>query len=556
MNKFQLLTSLVFTCSAFFSTAQTIPVDLDAPQRMQRDLLFLASDSLKGRLPGTPEADVARDFIANRMVQFGIEPVGPNGYFQEFPVPENATVEYDKTGLLIGRKTLIPHVDFYPVAYSSNGVAKAKTISVGYGIVKEDGSFDDYEGKKVEGKIAVLNVSSPDGVHPHSAYAAYHSVVERIELAKEKGAIAVLLINPEETASDTPEFFKSLKSLGVPVLFVRNADWEAKLAKKSFKVSLQVEMKERTSKGYNIIGFVDNGKPQTVIIGAHYDHIGMGRENSLYKGAPAIHNGADDNGSGTTLLLEMLRYYGARTETNYNYLILFFSAEESGLIGSKYFVENTAPLLTDAAYMINMDMVGRLREDRIQLSGTGTAAEWNEVLEAPINGLSIKKDPAGVGPSDHTSFYYKNMPVLHLFTGTHEDYHKPADDAEKINYKGMSRLASLVYTITARTAAYDRLTFQKTQSSEAKTTPRFSVTLGVVPDYLFAGPGLRIDGATDGRPAANAGLKGGDVILKIGQITIDDIYAYMNALGAFKKGDTTTVIYQREGEEITTEITF
>jgi len=556
MNKFPLLTSLLFSCSAFLATAQVVEVDLDAPQRMQRDMLFLASDSLKGRLPGTPEADVARDYIVNRLVQFGIEPVGPKGYLQEFPVPEYATVDYDKTGVVVGRKALVPHVDFYPVAYSSNGLVSAKTVAVGYGIVKEDGSYDDYAGKDVKGKIAVMNVSSPDGIHPHSAYAAYHSVVERIKLAKEKGAVAVLLTNPEETASDTPEFFKSIKSLGLPVLFIRDGEWEAKLAKKSRKVALQVEMKERTSKGYNIVGFIDNGKPQTVILGAHYDHIGMGRENSLYKGAPAIHNGADDNGSGTTLLLEMLGYYGTRVETNYNYLILFFSAEESGLIGSKYFVENTAPLLTDAAYMINMDMVGRLREDRIQLSGTGTAAEWDAILEEPINGLSIKKDPAGVGPSDHTSFYYKNMPVLHLFTGTHEDYHKPADDAEKINFKGMARLASLVYTITSRTAAYDRLTFQKTQSAEAKTTPRFSVTLGVVPDYLFAGPGLRIDGATEGRPAANAGLKGGDVILKIGQITIDDIYAYMNALGAFKKGDSTTVIYTRDGEEITTEITF
>ena len=556
MNKFPLLTSLVFTCSAFFTTAQEVPLDLAAPQRMQRDLLFLASDSLKGRLPGTPEADVARDYIAERMVQNGIEPATSSGYFQEFPVPEFATVDYDKTGLVVGRKALVPHVDFYPVAYSANGLVEGKTVPVGYGIVKEDGSYDDYAGKDVAGKIAVLNVSSPDGVHPHSAFAAYHSLVERIELAKEKGAAAVLLINPEETASDVPEFFKSVKSLGVPVLFVRSGEWEAKLAKKSRKVALQVEQKERYSTGYNIVGFIDNGKPQTVILGAHYDHIGMGRENSLYKGAPAIHNGADDNGSGTTLLLEMLRYYGARTETNYNYLILFFSAEESGLIGSKYFVEHAAPLLSNAAYMINMDMVGRLREYRIQLSGTGTAAEWDAVLEAPIHGLSIKKDPAGVGPSDHTSFYYKNMPVLHLFTGTHEDYHKPADDAEKVNYKGMARLASLVYTITARTAEYDRLTFQKTQSSEAKTTPRFSVTLGVVPDYLFAGPGLRIDGATDGRPGANAGLKGGDVITKIGPITIDDIYAYMNALGAFKKGDTTTLIYERDGEEITTEITF
>ena len=206
--------------------------------------------------------------------------------------------------------------------------------------------------------------------------------------------------------------------------------------------------------------------------------------------------------------------------------------------------------------MINFDMVGRLRDNRLQVSGTGTAEQWDEILDAPIHDLDIKKDPAGVGPSDHTSFYYKNLPVLHLFTGTHEDYHKPADDADKVNYKGMAKLASMVYTITARTSSYERLNFQKTTSAEQKTTPRFSVTLGVVPDYLFGGPGLKIDGATEGRPAANAGMKAGDIVLKIGDFTIDDIYAYMGALGAFKKGDTTTIVYKRGDEEIEAEITF
>lgn len=556
MNKFPILSAIAFCMVQFSASAQVVDIDTQSAARMERDLFFLASDSLKGRLPGTKESDIARDFIVDRMVQYGLQPAASQGYLQEFPVPEYATVDYDQTGLKVGKKALVPHVDFYPVAYSANGMVSGKTVNVGYGIVNAEGTYNDYEGKEVEGFVAVMNVSSPDGVHPHSAYAAYHSLSERIKLAKVKGATAVLLINPEETASDTPEFFKSIKSLGLPVLFVRNGDWEEKLVKKSRKISLQVEMKERFSKGYNVVGYIDNGRPQTVILGAHYDHLGMGLENSLYKGKPAIHNGADDNGSGTVMLLEMLQYYGLRKETNYNYLILFFSAEESGLIGSKYFVEEAEPLLQNAAYMINMDMVGRLRNGRIQLSGTGTALEWDSILSEPVHGLDIKKDPAGVGPSDHTSFYYKNMPVLHFFTGTHEDYHKPGDDADKINYKGMAKLTALVYTITARTAAYDRLTFQKTKSSEAKTTPNFSVTLGVVPDYLFGGPGLRIDGATEGRPGANAGLKSGDVIMKIGQITIDDIYAYMNALGAFKKGDTTTIVYKRDGEEIEAEITF
>jgi aminopeptidase YwaD len=557
MNKFLTLVLLLTTALPASVHAQEIPIDLSATKRMEQDLFFLSSDALKGRKPGTPEADVAREYIAGKMMAYGIEPMGENGYFQKFPVPEYAAVDYDATTLSVGNAQLEGHVDFYPVSIScETGKASSKTVYVGYGITTEDGSYDDFKGLDVNGAIAVMNVSSPDGIHPHSAYAAYHSLNERVASLVEKGAKGILLINPEGTASDTQEFFKSINASSLPVFFVRNEKWANKLMKRAQKTTMSVSMSERFSDGYNVIGYIYNNKRKTVVLGAHYDHLGMGGENSLYKGPAAIHNGADDNGSGTTLLLEAMRYYAQRQDTNYNYLIQFYSAEELGLIGSKYWANNPTFPLKEVEYMINSDMVGRLRDNRLQLSGTGTAVEWDEILDTPIHGLDIKKDPAGVGPSDQTSFYYKDLPVLHLFTGTHDDYHKPTDDADKINYKGMAKLASLIYTITARTAYYENVTFQKTTSSEQKTTPNFSVTLGVVPDYLFGGPGLRIDGATEGRPAANAGLKAGDVIMKIGAIVIDDIYAYMTALGAFKKGDTTALVYVRDGEEVETEITF
>lgn len=557
MNKFHTLVLLLTTALPASVHAQEIPIDLSATKRMEQDLFFLSSDALKGRKPGTPEADVAREYIAGKMMAYGIEPMGENGYFQKFPVPEYAAVDYDATTLSVGNAQLEGHVDFYPVSIScETGKAASKTVYVGYGITTEDGSYDDFKGLDVNGAIAVMNVSSPDGIHPHSAYAAYHSLNERVASLVEKGAKGILLINPEGTASDTQEFFKSINASSLPVFFVRNEKWANKLMKRAQKTTMSVSMSERFSDGYNVIGYIYNNKRKTVVLGAHYDHLGMGGENSLYKGPAAIHNGADDNGSGTTLLLEAMRYYAQRQDTNYNYLIQFYSAEELGLIGSKYWANNPTFPLKEVEYMINSDMVGRLRDNRLQLSGTGTAVEWDEILDTPIHGLDIKKDPAGVGPSDQTSFYYKDLPVLHLFTGTHDDYHKPTDDADKINYKGMAKLASLIYTITARTAYYENVTFQKTTSSEQKTTPNFSVTLGVVPDYLFGGPGLRIDGATEGRPAANAGLKAGDVIMKIGAIVIDDIYAYMTALGAFKKGDTTALVYVRDGEEVETEITF
>ena len=557
MNKFLTLVLLLTTALHASVYAQEIPIDLSATKRMEQDLFFLSSDALKGRKPGTPEADVAREYIAGKMMAYGIEPMGENGYFQKFPVPEYAAVDYDATTLSVGNAQLEGHMDFYPVSIScETGKASSKTVYVGYGITTEDGSYDDFKGLDVNGAIAVMNVSSPDGIHPHSAYAAYHSLNERVASLVEKGAKGILLINPEGTASDTQEFFKSINASSLPVFFVRNEKWVNKLMKRAQKTTMSVSISERFSDGYNVIGYIHNNKRKTVVLGAHYDHLGMGGENSLYKGPAAIHNGADDNGSGTTLLLEAMRYYAQRQDTNYNYLIQFYSAEELGLIGSKYWANNPTFPLKEVEYMINSDMVGRLRDNRLQLSGTGTAVEWDEILDTPIHGLDIKKDPAGVGPSDQTSFYYKDLPVLHLFTGTHDDYHKPTDDADKINYKGMAKLASLIYTITARTAYYENVTFQKTTSSEQKTTPNFSVTLGVVPDYLFGGPGLRIDGATEGRPGANAGLKAGDVIMKIGAIAIDDIYAYRTALGAFKKGDTTALVYVRDGEEVETEITF
>ena len=557
MNKFLTLVLLLTTVLPASVYAQEIPIDLSATKRMEQDLFFLSSDALKGRKPGTPEADVARDYIVGKMLEYGIEPMGENGYLQKFPVPEYAEVNYGATKLWLGKTHLEGHVDFYPVSISATvGLVEEKTEYVGYGITTEDGTYNDFEGLDVQGKIAVMNVSSPDGIHPHSAYAAYHSLNERVANLVEKGAVGVLLINPEGTASDTREFFKSINASAVPVFFVRSEKWALKLMKRSLKTAMAVNMSERFSDGYNVIGYIHNNKRKTVVLGAHYDHLGMGGENSLYKGPAAIHNGADDNGSGTTLLLETMRYYAQRYDTNYNYLVQFYSAEELGLIGSKYWTNHPTFPLKEIEYMINSDMVGRLRDNRLQISGTGTAVEWDEILDIPIHGLDIKKDPAGVGPSDQTSFYYKDIPVLHLFTGTHNDYHKPSDDADKINYKGMAKLASLVYTITARSANYDGLNFQRTTSSEQKSTPNFSVTLGVVPDYLFGGPGLRIDGATEGRPGANAGLEAGDVILKIGDIAIDDIYAYMTALGAFKKGDTTTIRYARDGEVIESEIRF
>ena len=300
------------------------------------------------------------------------------------------------------------------MAYSGNGEISGKTLSIGYGIVKEDGSYNDYQGKDLAGKIAVLNVSSPDGVHPHSAYAAYHSVNQRLKLAKAKGAAAVLLINPEKTASDVPEFFKAINSIDIPVLFVRNEqplkNWPRNPKSEPRRKHESATARDTTS---------PDSLTTTRYAPSYWSPLRphrYGRRKQLVQRCPAIHNGADDNGSGTTLLLEAIRYYGKRQDTNYNYVILFFSAEESGLYRLEILHRAPDFPIETVEYMINFDMVGRLRDNRLQVSGTCTAEQWDEILDAPIHDLDIKKDPAGVGPSDHTSFYYKNLPVLHLFT--------------------------------------------------------------------------------------------------------------------------------------------
>jgi len=312
---------------------------------------------------------------------------------------------------------------------------------------------------------------------------------------------------------------------------------------------------DSTITGTNVLGYVDNQAEKTVIIGAHYDHLGMGGEGSLYTEGDAIHNGADDNASGVGVLLKLAEKLKDSITGN-NYLFIAFSGEEMGLLGSNYFTKNPTIDLQKANYMINMDMVGRLRENKtLSISGTGTAPIWGQVLNANNPGFKLVLSESGVGPSDHTSFYLQDIPVLHFFTGQHEDYHKPSDDSEKLNYKGMEMIADYILTIIGELENDDKLSFRATKN-ESEDVPRFKVALGVMPDYLFDGKGMRIDGITEGRPAAKAGLKKGDVVVKMGDSTVVDMMSYMRALSAFEEGNSTKVVVDRNGEKVEAEVTF
>jgi hypothetical protein len=312
--------------------------------------------------------------------------------------------------------------------------------------------------------------------------------------------------------------------------------------------------------GSNILGFIDNQATSTVVIGAHYDHLGMGDENSLWTGPAGVHNGADDNASGVSVMLELATWLASKpngTRAN-NYLFIAFSGEEKGLLGSNHFTKNPTIELTEMAYMINLDMVGRLNYDRtLAINGVGTSPSWMPVIQGiELDSLKIVTSESGMGASDHTSFYLSEVPAIHFFTGQHEDYHKPTDDFDgKINVPGMVSVTRYIREMIALLDDEGKLAFTKTRDASPSASD-FKVTLGVMPDYLYSGKGLRIDGCKDGKPGSKAGLLKGDTIMKLGDFDIEDIYGYMEALGKFEKGQSATMMVEREGKLFELKVTW
>jgi len=504
---------------------------------------FLADDKLEGRGTGSKGAEIARSYISSLYSEIGLKPLGETGYVQPF----NFTLgkKYiNNNSLTIGSKVLKIEDDYFPLVYSKNGEIKSLLINVGFGIETEN--YNDYNDKSnLEGKVFVINLSSPDGIHPHSKYKDYTDYNTRLKKAKEKGAVAVVFFNTDKHVDDPYyDIKRNVQDVGLPVVFVQRP--LNKLLKDNESISLAVNMTRDKRVGNNIIGLIDNGAENTIIIGAHYDHLGWGEDGgSLYKGVPAIHNGADDNASGVSTIIELARKLKTSTFKNNNYLFISFSAEEIGLIGSKSFLLEPTIDLSKVNYMINLDMVGRLNNETKNLSvgGVGTSVVFQELIKSgKTNDLNVITKQSGMGPSDHASFYMKNIPVLFLFTGTHSDYHKPSDDSWKLNYEGMNSILNYTYNLISAIDNKGKLEFIKTKEEGKKSGKRkFSVTLGVVPNYMYDGKGMKIDGVTDGKPASKGGIIAGDIVIKMGNIEVTDMMAYMTALGKFKKGDKTIV---------------
>ncbi|HVE60457.1 MAG TPA: M20/M25/M40 family metallo-hydrolase, partial [Chitinophagaceae bacterium] len=385
-----------------------------------------------------------------------------------------------------------------------------------------------------------------------------------------KGASAIFIYNTSDredglvfNGKDKTELLK------IPVIYITKD-----AAKKYFTdegasldIKLKIDIGPKARTGSNVIGFIDNGAATTIVLGAHFDHLGYGEDgNSMVRnGEKQIHNGADDNASGTAALIELARLLKSSKARQNNYLFIAFSGEELGLYGSKYFVEHPTIDLAKINFMINMDMLGRLNESSrvVTVGGYGTSPAWGEMFmlsgknKMYAGDLVFKYDSSGTGPSDHTSFYRKNIPVLFYFTGLHSDYHKPTDDFDKINYAGemhiVKHLLSLVETSNKRSG---KIAFAKTREMQTSTSARFSVTMGIMPDYTFSGSGVRVDGVSENRPAQKAGLKTGDIIIALGEHSITSVEGYMQALSKFKKGDKTNVTYNRGSEKLSAAIEF
>lgn len=507
---------------------------------LQLHVNYLASDKLEGRRTGTPGEQLAAAYIAEQMKAAGLSPKGTNGYLQVFTVREGKEAG-PKTRLLVNQQPQAAD-RFVPLPFSAEKAAKGEVLP----------GVNDLD------NVWLVDVKAAENMNPHAPLEFY---IKKTKEAKENGATGVIFFNGPESSRDVTRWLdEKTVSLPIPALWAGPELSKALSADDAngFMVDFEVDFKPSKRTGTNVVGYIDNGAPTTVVLGAHYDHLGYGEDhNSMAPSEKAIHNGADDNASGTAALLELGRLLKNSNLKKNNYVLVAFSGEELGLFGSKYFVENGGIAAKDMNYMVNMDMVGRLTEDKgLQIGGIGTSPAWGPVLKSAIpSAIKVSYDSSGTGPSDHTSFYRKDVPVLFFFTGTHSDYHKPGDDAGKINYDGSLKIVKLVYDIVEKTNGQERLAFSKTRERQMSSA-RFSVTLGIMPDYTFSQGGVRVEAVSDGKPAQKAGITPGDVIFQLGSKSVSDVESYMGALSAFKAGDSTTVKVKRGKEEKVFDIHF
>ncbi len=515
-------------------------------RELRTDVSYLASDALEGRRAGTEGAHKAAAYIIARYQKLGIPAFGTK---YRHPFQFTRGYEMGATAISLGGRAMKLGAELYPFPFSAHGAVKGEVLID----VQEQGSI----------WTLPIYASKEEAGNPH--FECEKTAWEKARDAAKAGATGVLFYDPFGSKY-APEFNRhsDFESLSIPVAFVGNEIWKKLTANDATTLAVQmnVDIERPQVEGDNVLAYLDNGAKRTVVIGAHYDHLGYGEDGgSLYAGkTPEIHNGADDNASGTAALLQIAAWLRDNRASlhHYNYLFAHFSAEELGLLGSKALMNEAGMDSSHIAYMINMDMVGRLVDSSSALTvgGLGTSPSWGiipGILQQ--DGLRLVPDSSGAGPSDHTSFYNKGIPVLFFFTGSHRDYHKPTDDADKLNYPGMVRVIQAIEQVLTTMDPAPRPQFTHTKQSSMGRV-HFKVTLGIMPDYAFQGVGLRVDGVIDGRPAAHAGLQPGDVIVRLGRDEVRGMQSYMEALSHQKAGNIADLEFLRGGTRMKVKVQF
>ncbi|MBI4490323.1 MAG: M20/M25/M40 family metallo-hydrolase, partial [Deltaproteobacteria bacterium] len=548
-----------------------------------RHVRYLASDELMGRGVDTPGINMARDYIAQEFKKYGLVPGGENGtYLQRLEVVTGARAKESSTVSFGKGSPLGLNEEWVPLGLSRSGIIEGEVIFVGYGITAKDYGYDDYAGVDVKGKIVLVlryepppkNEKSPFRKHPD--YSNHASLRAKATNARDHGAIGMILVDLHPARQGQEELIPLRRSLGrsdgsLIAVQVRRQSVEKWLQEKGvslsafkekidleerpasislagLRASLNVSLEKITTKTDNVIGILPGSDPQlkeeNIVIGAHYDHLGLGyfgtRDTST---EGQIHNGADDNASGTAVVLnlaERLSRHPGRTPRTI--VFVAFTGEELGLYGSRHYVTHSPFPIASTRAMINLDMVGRLKDNRVTVFGLDTVKEFVSLVTevGKETGIEIRPSSRGIGRSDHVSFYNKNIPVLHFFTGSHNDYHRPTDDWEKLNTEGMAKVSDLILTTVKKIAsAKEPLTFVRVPSPPARPEggEGYGAYLGTIPDFAEAERGVPLAGVQSGSPAEGAGLKEGDIIIQLAGIEVQNLEDLVSALRSKKPGE-------------------
>ncbi|MEO8712707.1 MAG: M28 family peptidase [Parafilimonas sp.] len=511
---------------------------------IQTHIGYLASDKLEGRRAGTPGELLAMQYIETVFEKYKLSPKGDSGFIQQFEISEGKSFKSPDNFFTVNDKKLEPATDYYPLAFSANLAVKGSVSPM----LREANQIWFWN---------VADILDDNKNNPH--FDMLNAVKEEAENDAKKGAKALIVYN-SSSAADNILFDKKDTSemVSIPVIYLTQDGVQKYFSDPTniYDLDINVHLATDNRKAHNVIGYLNFNAPTTVVIGAHYDHLGYGEDGNSLDGEGQIHNGADDNASGTAALMELARLLYSTKAHNNNYLFIAFSGEELGLLGSKYWLQYPT-VNVNMNYMINMDMIGRYDSARkLEIGGYGTSPTWSEVFQKTTDpNLVVKFDSSGSGPSDHSAFYRDSVPVLFFFTNSEPDYHKATDDADKINYKDETEIIDYIVRIINATNDKGKLSFLETRDQEMRSVS-LPVTLGVMPDYGYTGTGLRIDGVSKGKTAEKAGLKAGDVLLQLGDFKFVDIQTYMQALQHFKKGEKTVLRISRDGNEMSFDIQF